>query len=61
MAPASGPVEWSSVVHVLDWGGGAWMGGGGAQTEMDQGPCVWINRVRLIASAKRGHYSESTR
>lgn len=26
-----------------------------------RGACVWINRVRLIASTERGHYGESAR
>lgn len=47
---ASGPEEWSTVAGYVDWG---------SQTEMDQGAYVWINRVRLIASTERGHYSES--
>lgn len=48
--PTSGPEEWSTVADVQT---------GGAQTEMDQGAYVRINRVRLIASTERGHYGES--
>lgn len=54
------PNKWPSIrTRGMEYSGGYvdW----GAQTEMDQGAYVWINRVRLIASTERGHYGESAR